>query len=422
MNASIYMTSGGEVQFRVPADAARATPSYGIMDTVASRAILHIDMDAFYASIEERDQPALAGKPVVVGGTPQGRGVVAAANYAARKYGIHSAMPAATARRLCPRAVFLPTRHAYYAEVAHEIRTIFHRYTPLVEPLSLDEAFLDVTGSRKLFGEASAIGRRIKREIAQELCLTASVGIAPNKFLAKVASDLGKPDGFVVVDSEQVQAFLGPLPVTRLWGVGRVAAKRLREHGVTNIGDLRGKSHAWLQQLFGKQGEHIWCLAHGIDERPVIADSETKSISHETTFERDIVERDTLRSWLSELTEQVGVRLRRYGLHGRTVQVKIRFADFKTITRAYTMAHPSNITQELWRVAAQLLEDNLPMRNPGVRLLGVGVSGFEQEPVQGLLFAQVARDKQLRLDAIGDDVKQRFGASALRRALDLQRR
>ena len=392
------------------------------MHVVAPRAILHIDMDAFYASIEERDQPALAGKPVIVGGTPEGRGVVAAANYAARKYGIHSAMPAARARGLCPHAVFLPARHAYYAEVAHQIRAIFRRYTPLVEPLSLDEAFLDVSDSRKLFGQAPVIGRTIKREIAHELRLTASVGVAPNKFLAKVASDFGKPDGFVVVDAEHVSEFLDPLPVTRLWGAGKVATRRLGEHGVTRIGELRAKSQAWLEQLFGKQGEHLWRLAHGIDERPVISDNETKSISHETTFERDITERDTLRAWLSELTEQVGVRLRRYGLYGRTVHVKIRFADFKTITRAHTMTAPSNITHELWQVAARLLEDNLPTRNPGVRLLGVGVNGFEHEPVQGLLFAQVARDRQLRLDAISDDVKRRFGATALRRALDLRRR
>lgn len=387
---------------------------------MVSRAILHIDMDAFYASIEEREQPALAGRPVVVGGTPQGRGVVAAANYAARAYGIHSAMPAATARRLCPHAVFLPARHAYYADVAQQIREIFHRYTPLVEPLSLDEAFLDVTDSRKLFGDATVIGRTIKREIAQELRLSASVGIAPNKFLAKVASDLEKPDGFVVVDPEDVHGFLDPLPVTRLWGVGKVSNKRLRELGVTSIGELRRKSQAWLQEVFGKQGEHLWRLAHGIDERVVTADSEAKSISHETTFELDISELETLRAWLSELTEQVGVRLRRYGLHGRTVHVKIRFADFKTITRAHTMAEPTSITYELWQVAVRLLQDNLPPRNPGVRLLGVGVSGFEQEPVQGLLFSENARDKQLRLDAISDDVKQRFGASALRRALDLK--
>jgi DNA polymerase-4 len=387
---------------------------------VVSRAILHIDMDAFYASIEEREQPALAGKPIVVGGTPQGRGVVAAANYAARKYGVHSAMPAATARRLCPHAVFLPARHAYYADVAQQIREIFRRYTPLVEPLSLDEAFLDVTDSRKLFGDAPFIGRTIKREIAQELRLSASVGIAPNKFLAKVASDLDKPDGFVVVDPEDVHGFLDPLPVTRLWGVGKVSNKRLRELGVSSIGELRRKSQAWLQEVFGKQGEHLWRLAHGIDERAVTADSEAKSISHETTFELDITELETLRAWLSELTEQVGVRLRRYGLHGRTVHVKIRFADFKTITRAHTMAEPTSITYELWQVAVRLLQDNLPPRNPGVRLLGVGVSGFEQEPVQGLLFSQIARDKQLRLDAISDDVKQRFGASALRRALDLK--
>ncbi|MFQ5936364.1 MAG: DNA polymerase IV [Acidiferrobacterales bacterium] len=391
------------------------------MRIVASRAILHVDMDAFYASVEERDRPELTGKPVVVGGTPQGRGVVAAANYAARKYGIHSAMPAATARRLCSHAVFLPTRHRYYAEVSHQIRDIFRRYTPLVEPLSLDEAFLDVSGSRQLFGPGLAIGRRIKVDILRELHLTASVGVAPNKFLAKIASDLQKPDGFVVVESEQVQQFLDPLPIERLWGIGKVSSRRLHARGVNTIGELRRQPCTSLEKLFGRHGEHLWRLAHGVDDRQVVPDGQAKSISHESTFPVDIADRDVLRAWLSELTEQVSWRLRRQQLHGRTVQLKIRFADFKTVTRAHTMAEPSNITGELWQVAAHLLENNLPLRHSGVRLIGIGVSGFEQPPTQGHLFDQTMREKQMRLDSVADNVKDRFGSTALRRATDLKR-
>ncbi len=388
---------------------------------VVRRAILHVDMDAFYASIEERDRPELAGHAVVVGGTPQGRGIVAAANYVARTYGIRSAMSAARAKRLCPHAVFLPARHRYYAEVSQQLRAIFRRYTPLVEPLSLDEAFLDVTDSRTLFGSASAIGRMIKRDVAAELHLTASVGVAPNKFLAKIASDLDKPDGLVVVDPNAVQAFLDPLPVTRLWGVGAVAARRLREHGVATIAELRVRPQSWLQEMFGQHGQHLWGLAHGIDDRPVRPESEAKSISHETTFEVDITDFETLRAWLLELTEQVGVRLRRHGLRGRTVHLKIRFADFRTMTRAQTMPEPSNVTRTLWHMAARLLQHNLPTVNPGVRLLGVGVSGFARVPLQTALFGQASRERDERLDAVSDSVKTRFGASALRRATDLRR-
>lgn len=384
--------------------------------------ILHIDMDAFYSSVEERDRPELAGRPVVVGGTPEGRGVVAAANYEARKYGVHSAMPAATARRLCPHAVFLPARHAHYGKVSHQIREVFHRYTPLVEPLSLDEAFLDVTTSQKLFGPSAIIGRRIKREIAEELKLIASVGVAPNKFLAKIASDLDKPDGFVAVDPDRVQEFLDPLPVGHLWGVGQVSQRALQRLGVNTIGALRKQPIAQLQQLFGKGGTHLWQLAHGIDNRAVVPDSQAKSLSHETTFATDVANLDVLRAWLLELTEQVGWRLRRYQLYGRTVQVKIRFADFKTITRARTLAEPTNITQELWKIAAELLEGNLPAKHLGVRLLGMGVSGFEEEqPAQRSLFEEDKREKQGRLDTLTDDVKRRFGKTALRRATDLKR-
>ncbi len=383
--------------------------------------ILHIDMDAFYCSVEERDRPELVGKPVIVGGTPEGRGVVAAANYEVRKYGVHSAMPAATARRLCPHAVVLPARHSYYAKVSHQIREIFHRHTPLVEPLSLDEAFLDVKASEALFGSSAQIGHKIKTEIAETLNLVASVGVAPNKFLAKIASDLDKPDGFLVVDPDHVQEFLDPLPVSRLWGVGKVSQKTLHKRDVHTIGTLRQLSQAELQKLFGKVGTHLWRLAHGIDNRAVVPDSEAKSISHETTFDVDITDRETLRSWLLELTEQVGQRLRRHQLYGRTVQIKIRFADFRTITRARTLSEPTHITQEIWRVAAALLEQNLSAEHRGVRLLGIGVSGFAGESGQVSLFEESEREKQGQIDTLTDSIKDRFGQTALRRATDLKR-
>src|SRR5579872_6528210 len=304
--------------------------------------ILHVDMDAFYASVEERERPELVGKPLIVGGTPQGRGVVAAANYAVRKFGVHSAMPTSTALRLCPHAIVLRPRLDFYAEVSEQIREILYRFTPVVEPLSLDEAFVDVTGSELLFGPSIEIGRRIKREIRESLRLVASVGVAPNKFLAKIASDIEKPDGFVVVDPAGVQSFLDPLPVGRLWGVGRVTGEAFDRLGVRTIGDVRRMPLVTLTQHFGSVGEHLRQLAHGIDARPVVPDREAKSISHETTFAVDIDDREALRAWIVELAEQVGCRLRRHNLRGRTVQVKIRLADFQTITRAKTLSAATN--------------------------------------------------------------------------------
>lgn len=382
--------------------------------------ILHVDMDAFYASVEERDRPELVGKPVIVGGTPEGRGVVAAANYVVRKYGVHSAMPSATARRLCPQAIVLPPRLRYYAEVSEQIRQILLSFTPLVEPLSLDEAFLDVSGTTKLFGTAVEIGRRIKQEIRDRLRLVASVGVAPNKFLAKIASDLEKPDGFVVVDPSRVQQFLDPLPVGRLWGVGRVTGEALSQLGVRTIGDVRTLPESVLHEHFGEHGDHLSQLAHGIDDRPVIPDREAKSISHETTFAADITDPETLEAWIFELAEQVAVRLRRYTLRGRTVHIKVRYHDFHTITRAHTLECPTHVTQEIQDAALELFRQRLPARRLSIRLLGVGVSGFDQAAlVQQTLFEDQRHAAQEKLDEATDRIRQRFGAEALARASGL---
>ena len=384
--------------------------------------IIHIDMDAFYASVEERERPELVGRPVIVGGSPEQRGVVAAANYVARQFGVHSAMPATTARRLCPHGIFLPSRIDHYADASRQIHEIFHRYTPLVEPLSLDEAFLDVTGSEQLFGPAPEIARRIKREICEEVKLVASAGVAPNKFLAKIASDLDKPDGFVIVEFEHVQQFLDPLPVGRMWGVGRQGSKTMQRLGVRTIGDLRRLPLELLESHFGSNGEHFWRLARGIDDRPVVPDREAKSISHETTFASDIDDPNVLRAWLSELTDQVARRLRRYGFRGSVVQVKVRFADFRTITRSQKLSESTSVTDELWKVASGILTSRLPADHPPVRLLGMGVSGIDRSRVtQGLLFDKPERQRQTQLDDVSDRVKGRFGSSALRRGRSLER-
>lgn len=379
--------------------------------------ILHVDMDAFYASVEERENPDLLGKPVVVGGSAEGRGVVCAANYAARKFGIHSAMSAAQAVRLCPQAVFIRPRMNLYAEISGKIREIFDSFTPLVEPLSLDEAFLDVTGSEPHFGPSPSIGRQIKDRIRRELRLVASVGIAPNKFIAKIASDLEKPDGFVVVDQNEVLDFLEPLPISRLWGVGKVTAEQFTRLGIRTIGELRKLSPATLGELFGTSGEHYWQLAHGIDDRPVVPDREAKSISNETTFSVDIADAEILKSWLMQLVEQVARRLRQHGLQGRTAEIKVRFANFKTISRSITLDEPTNITQELLAAAFSLLDKKVPANHLPVRLLGFGVHGFDHTGrSQRQLFDETDRQRGRALDRVADQIVGRFGKSAIRRS------
>lgn len=386
--------------------------------------ILHVDMDAFYAAIEERDRPELVGRPVIVGGSPNGRGVVAAANYAVRAFGVHSAMPTSTALRLCPHAIILPVRMAHYATISQQIRDIFFRYTPLVEPLSLDEAFLDVTGCRQLFGDAATIAVRIKQDVKRETGLIASVGVAPNKFLAKIASDLEKPDALVIVDPAKIIDFLDPLPVGRMWGVGKVTGKSMQRLGVETIGQLRGLSLETLRITFGDSGEHFWRLAHGIDDRSVVPDRDAKSISHETTFSADISDIESLRSWLIDLTEQVARRLRRHDRLGRTVQIKLRFSDFSTITRSRTLPKATDVTQEIWQAANDLLTQAYSNhRGAGaksIRLIGIGVSGLDQSrDIQPLLFDDPDQQRHVKhkdLDRVTDAVRERFGNTALKRA------
>ena len=383
--------------------------------------ILHVDMDAFYASVEERDRPELQGQPVIVGGTPEGRGVVAAANYVVRKYGVHSAMATAEALRKCPNAVVLRPRMDHYVEISHQIREIFNRYTPVVEPLSLDEAFLDATGSVRLFGPVEAIGRAVKKDIRDELQLVASVGVAPNKFLAKLASDLEKPDGFTVIAPDAVQAVLEPLPVTRIWGVGKATKQKFDGLGIRTIGDLGNLSLQQLQNSFGKIGQHFWELARGIDERQVVADREAKSVSHETTFGQDVRDGDVLRAWLMELTEQVAGRMRRNNVQGRTVNLKVRYGNFDTITRSKSLPQSTNATNVLWSVVSEMLDYQLTHRSPIVRLLGMGVSNLQRpSSVQQSLFAEVQHERDTKLDEVADQIRRRFGTTSLRRGSTVQ--
>ena len=371
-------------------------------------------MDAFYASVEERENPELKSKPVVVGGSTQGRGVVSAANYNARKFGIHSAMPMIQAIRRCPELVCLPGHMELYVQVSHQIREIFSRYTPLIEPLSLDEAFLDVSASEKLFGSAEYIAQEVKDDILSELELVASVGLAPSKFIAKIASDVNKPDGFVIVDPEAVQGFLDPLPVSRIWGAGKVTVAAFDRMGIRTIGQLRRQSQAWLKSQFGQMGDHLWTLANGIDDREVRSEGQSKSISHETTFAVDLHNKEILEAWLLHLTEQVSWRLRKHELKGKTVNLKVRHHDFKTITRSQSFNQATDSTDLIWQTVRHLFNQYWTGKT-SIRLIGMGVTGLyrhDQVIEQGDLFMSPVHTK---IDKVADDINARFGATTLQR-------
>jgi DNA polymerase IV len=380
----------------------------------SDRAILHVDMDAFFAAVEVLDNPSLAGKPVLVGHDGP-RGVVAAASYEARRYGCHSAQPMSVAQRNCPQAIIVPGRHHRYREMSERVFAIFERFTPIIEPLSIDEAFLDVTGSLRLMGPADRIAREIKDAIRRETGLTASVGVAPNKFLAKLASDLQKPDGLVVIGAEDVDRVLPPLPVSRLWGVGPKTARRLADLNIRTIADLRRLSPGDMEQRFGGDGEHYARLARGLDDRPVTPDHDAKSIGQEETFETDVADREQLRQTLFAQAEQVGRRLRKAGVRARHVWVKIRYGDFKTITRQCTLAEPSDVTTVLYEAAGGLFDGWASEAFSPVRLIGMAAKGLVRGEGQLALFPDPDVERQRRVDGVVDRVNEKLGKGAVRR-------
>lgn len=376
-----------------------------------TRRIMHIDMDAFYASVEQVDHPELKGKPVIVGGSR--RGVVSAASYEARKFGVHSAMPIFQAKRLCPRGVFLPVNMRRYKEVSRRVMAMLDRISPLVEQISIDEAFIDITGTESLHGTPVELATWIKQEIFRKTSLTCSVGIAPNRFLAKIASDLDKPDGMTVLGEEDVPEFLRSLPIGKIPGIGKKTGEFLRELGVSVAADvLRFPLSFWVKRL-GKYGARLYEKAQGIDDTPVTPHADPKSCSAEDTFEKDVSDIEVLRRWLLVQAESVGRELRRDGLLGKTVTLKVKFSDFKMITRSRTLQEPTNSTQVIFTIASQLL-DEVKISNK-VRLTGVGVSNFCGNVQQLRLFSESCSLKQERLDRALDDIEDRFGKKALRR-------
>ena len=384
----------------------------------ANRLVVHVDMDAFYAAVEQLDRPGLRGRPVIVGADPQGgrgRGVVSTASYEARIFGVHSAMPISQAYRLCPQGVYLPVRMSRYHAVSERILAIFQRYTDVIEPVSIDEAFLDVTGSTRLFGPVQDIAKRIKQEIRQEEHLIASVGVAPNKFLAKLSSDLGKPDGFLVLHASDVEAFLQDLPVSRLWGVGQKTTRQLEALGLRTIGQVARWPLSQLSRRFGRLGAHLWRLAHGIDDRPVMPHRQPQSVGAETTFPHDTNDIALLHRTLLALAEKVGQRLRADGYMAAKVTLKYRDAEFVTRTRTHALAAPSAVAIDLYRVALQLLPD-VPSSRRKVRLLGITASELTAAARQQLsLFADGA-EKRLRAARAEDAIQARFGRRAITRA------
>jgi len=388
------------------------------MSADSERHILHIDMDAFYAAIEQLDRPELRGRPVLVGGDPAGRSVVSTASYEARPFGCRSAMPMSQAVRLCPQAVIVMPRMERYMEVSQQVFAILEQFTPLVEPLSIDEAFLDVTGSTRLFGPPEAMARELKRRIFDRVRLTASVGVAPNKFIAKLASDLRKPDGLVIVAPDRVQSFLDPLPVTRLWGVGAATLPHFERLGAATFGDVRRLSEARLTELFGESGSHFHNLARGMDDRPVVPDREAKSLSHEMTFATDIDDPAHLRAVLLDQTDHVARRLRREELTARTVVLKIRTPDFATHTRRRTLDAATDQTEVLRLAAVQLLDAWINGRPDPVRLLGMGATQLEPSGERQLtLFGEQEHARQRQIDQAVDTILDRFGPDAISRGL-----
>lgn len=380
--------------------------------------IMHIDMDAFFASVEIMDNPELEGKPVIVGGVDiNNRGVVSTASYEARKYGVHSAMPIYKAKKLCPDGIYLSGRMKRYKNLSKEIHNIFHEYTPLVEKISIDEAFLDLKGCHKLFGSSEKIGKKIKDEIKKKVGLTASVGISKNKFLAKLASTIDKPDGFKIIYRDEVDEFLSNLPIGMLWGVGDKTEKLLHEQGIKTIKNLKKLPKEELENQFGKLGIKLYNLARGIDKRKVIPEEEIKSISQEETFSEDLRSKLDIFSALMGMTEKVSERLHNKKLKGKTIFIKIRYSNFKTYTRRKTIKNYVSSTDLIYDTAKKLLLKNNLLNKP-IRLLGVGVSNLSSKQKQQLSLFEKNNEEE-KLDKTIFEIKNKFGSKSLRRGIDL---
>ena len=376
---------------------------------MAVRWIMHVDMDAFYASIEQRDNPALRGVPVIVGGL-MNRGVVATASYEARQFGIHSAMSMKQARRLCPNGVFLPVRMAHYRRISHQIRLILSHYSPLIEPLALDEAFLDVSGMELKYPEITDIAKAVKEDIRRTTGLVASAGIGPNKFLAKLASDLHKPDGLVWIPYGKERELLAPLPVSRLWGVGKVTEEALRQAGFRTIGDIAKTSPEALRSVVGNQAVRIYELSVGKDKRPLEVSRRPQSVGNEHTYLHDLLTEAEVDEQFRLLANEVAWRLRQNHIMGRTITLKIRFSSFQTITRSLTLDMGTCSEEQLYFAAKRLY--NKRGQDHPIRLLGLTVSQLQPWQVQGDLFSEDAEVQEKVADAI-DKLQKRFGRQAI---------
>ena len=376
--------------------------------------LLHLDMDAFFAAVEILERPQLAQRPVIIGGTGP-RAVVASANYPARVYGVRSAMPVARALQLCPHAVIIPPSHGKYSVVSKQVMQILQRFTPLVEALSIDEAFLDVSGAHKLFGSTEQITERLRAEILAETGLTASIGGAAVKFVAKIASAAAKPDGVLLIPADRTLEFLHPLPVGKLWGVGRKTNEVLHNMAIRTIGELAVTPYPVLRTRLGEAlAGHLLNLANGIDPRPVTPGRDAKSISNEHTYEYDVRDLTELKKTLLMQAEKVGQRARAAGLKGRTISLKFRTADFKTLSRSLTIEQPTNVTQKLYQVALDLL-DTLWAGQP-VRLIGLRLDQFDDTERDLLLWEDEDAEDWADLDEVLDKAKQRFGQQIIRPA------
>ena len=375
------------------------------------RWIMHVDMDAFFASVEQRDFPHLRGKPVIVGGKSR-RGVVATASYEARRFGVHSAMPITKARELCPHGVFVVPRFDAYREASEEIHEIMLHYADAYEPISLDEAFLDISGMGSQYPTLGAIGRSIKKEIREKVHLVASVGIGPNKFLAKMASDMEKPDGLTIIPYGREKEILAPLPVRRLWGVGEVTEKKLLAAGYRTIGDIQEAAPGRLKDLLGNQGAFLKQLAFGIDTRPIEAERQVKSIGDESTYDEDLTDQKQIEKEIAMHSDIVARRLRKHDLFARTISLKIRFASFKTVMRSLSLEEGTNLQEDIDRAALTLLS-RIPLYE-GIRLIGVTASNLGPPISMGSLFSEES-EKRARAAKAMDEIQAKFGKKALQK-------